>query len=304
MAKNFGGLENILKAAARKGEGTRSAIVKELPLSQIVENDNNFFSMAEDVEFLSLVESIKDLGVLHPILVNKIDDPDNDKYKIISGHRRYRASLKVGKTTIPAVVATFEDTEQAELAMLDANFTARVLTPSDIAEFIKHYEQKLKAGTFKGRKRDYIGKKIGLSGQQVERYKAFGELDPEVQKLIDEEKIALTAAPYLKQLSPDEQKAAAEEIINSDYTDTRKAAQDIVFRKMKPKTDTQPEETTKDATSVTTEKQPNPIDERITQLNKAITDFVNHVKAIDNRDAIQIIDEAIKTLQTLKNTGL
>jgi len=309
MAKDFGGLENILRNAARKGEETKGMIVKDLPLSQIVENENNFFSMEEDAEFLSLVESIKEIGVLHPILVHKIEDPneaDQSIYRIIAGHRMYRASIKAGKKTVPAVIAKFDDSDQAEIAMLDANFTTRVLTPADIAAFIKHYEQIIKDGTIKGRKRDYIGKKLGLSGQQVERYKAYGALDPEVQKMIDEEKIALTAAPYLKQLPPEEQKEAAQEIINTNAPDTRKAAIDIVSRK-KQKAKADPAESTMSTDSKpenAAKSDPDPIEERISQLNKAITDFVNHIKKIDNSEAIKIIEEAIKILKTLKTSDI
>ena len=100
--KNIGdAIKKEVKSVAKKAENVNSLSVdvRDIQISKIKANENNFFSVEEDEKFASLVESIKENGVVEPVIV--VDDGDGT-YTMISGHRRMKASQVVGNKTIPA----------------------------------------------------------------------------------------------------------------------------------------------------------------------------------------------------------
>ena len=151
-----------------------------------------------------LVESIKQNGVLTPVLVR----PDkNNSYEMISGHRRMHAAIKAGLETIPAIVRDMED-DEAIVIMVDANIQREELLPSEKAFA---YKMKMDAMKRQGARNDIasststqigwksetaeaIGKQVGESKNQVRRYIRLTELIPDLLDYVDKKRLQFTVA--------------------------------------------------------------------------------------------------------------
>ena len=107
----FGTLQKTTEAAS----AVNGEFVRQLRVADLEDNPMNRFSMAEDEQFLSTVESVKKDGFLEDIIVTPA--AAEGKYRIVSGHRRVAAARKLGKTTVPCKVRHYEDS-LAELRAL------------------------------------------------------------------------------------------------------------------------------------------------------------------------------------------
>ena len=149
-----------------------------------------------------LVESIKQNGVLTPVLVR----PDkNSSYEMISGHRRMHAAIKAGMETIPAIVRDMED-DEAIVIMVDANIQREELLPSEkaFAYKMKMDAMKRQAGrpsknnsTQVGRNfetAELIGKETGESKNTIRRFIRLTELIPELLDYVDKKRLPFTVA--------------------------------------------------------------------------------------------------------------
>ena len=197
----------------RSGEKIRLASVEELlgvpdeqgateiELSRIQPFRNHPFYVRDDEQMDNLVESIKVNGVLTPVLVR---ETDNNGYEMVSGHRRMHASIRVGLTTIPAIIKDMTD-DEAIVYMVDANIQREELLPSEKAFAIKMKLEAMKRQT--GRKASEknvsqvgthlrsdqeLAEQIGSSRNQVQRYVRLTMLIPALLKLVDEKKIPFT----------------------------------------------------------------------------------------------------------------
>ena len=149
-----------------------------------------------------LVESIKQNGVLTPVLVR----PDkNSSYEMISGHRRMHAAIKAGLETIPAIVRDMDD-DDAVVVMVDANIQREELLPSEkaFAYKMKMDAMKRQAGrpsknnsTQVGRNfetAELIGKETGESKNTIRRFIRLTELIPELLDYVDKKRLPFTVA--------------------------------------------------------------------------------------------------------------
>ena len=162
------------------------------------------FKVLDDDKMDDLVESIKQNGVLTPVLVR----PDkNNSYEMISGHRRMHAAIKAGLETIPAIVRDMED-DEAIVIMVDANIQREELLPSEKAFA---YKMKMDAMKRQGARNDIasststqigwksetaeaIGKQVGESKNQVRRYIRLTELIPDLLDYVDKKRLQFTVA--------------------------------------------------------------------------------------------------------------
>lgn len=164
------------------------------------------FKIRQDRELVQMAESIRDVGLITPILVRPIEDG----YEVISGHRRLAICKELGVETVPAVIREMTN-DEAVIAMVDSNLQRENVLPSEKAfaykmkmEAIKH-QGKLTCGQLVHKSRDIISE--SESGRQIQRYIRLTELIPEILQMVDESKIAFNPAVELSYLSPDEQKA-------------------------------------------------------------------------------------------------
>ena len=159
-----------------------------------------------------LIRSIADAGVLSPALARPLPDGG---YELISGHRRLASCKALGMDTMPVIVRDLTD-EEAVITMVDSNLQREHILPSEKAFA---YKMKMEALKNQGKRTDLtlsqvatkldaaaeIGKSADESRDQVFRYIRLTHLIPDILKLVDEGKIALTPAVELSYLQPSEQ---------------------------------------------------------------------------------------------------
>lgn len=210
--------------------------VELIDLSLIDDFPEHPFKVQENEDLSKLKESIKENGVLEPIIVRK---KENDRFEIIAGHRRKFASELLGNNFIPCIVRDMSK-EEAIVYMVDSNLHRTNILPSEKA---KAYKMKMeaikniKSGPMghNARTRDIIGEENSESGRQVQRYLRLNELIPELLDMVDNsvlnEKpiIALRPAVELSYLTKDEQEMLLNSIEYSDATPSH--AQAIKLRK-------------------------------------------------------------------------
>lgn len=191
----------------------------QLPVKKLRPFEGHPFQVKDDAEMDQLVFSILTQGLLTPISVRPIE---NGEYEVISGHRRLHACKKAGIETVPALIYTL-DRDAATIAMVDSNLHREKILPSEKAFA---YKLKLDAIKHQGKASRHVVGKLesadcvseGESGRQVQRYIRLTELIPEILKMVDDGKIALTPAVELSYLRKQEQRNLLETMESEDCT--------------------------------------------------------------------------------------
>lgn len=180
--------------------------VDELPLDELKPFKEHPFKVMEDEEMERLKESIRESGVLIPALAR----PTENGYELISGHRRLAACRALGMSTMPVIVRNLTD-EEAIITMVDSNLQREHILPSEKAFA---YKMKYDALKHQGRTSGQLGPKWSIteiaestsdSERQIKRYIRLTNLIPDILKLVDEGRIALTPAVELSYLNSHEQ---------------------------------------------------------------------------------------------------
>lgn len=201
------------KVDVKKVENTNNII--NIELSKLVAfRKRQPFSMYDEIKKKEVLESIKENGVLVPIIVRKID---NDKYEIISGHNRVDCSKELGLSTIPAQIVDCDD-NKATLIMIDTNLCNR----DKILPVEKGYAYKMKLEILKntpnaGNIGDYIEKSqngISDSRTQIHRFMRLTELIKPLQEKVNLDKLPVVSGAEISFLTEDEQ-----EIVNQVIED-------------------------------------------------------------------------------------
>lgn len=183
-------------------------IVVELELDDILPNRFQPRFRFPEQAITELAESIKEHGVIQPILVRRL----GDKYEIIAGERRYKASLLAGKRTIPAIVAELNDKDSAEVALIE-NVQRQDLTP--IEEAVS-YRKILDMGYLT---QEQLADKLGKTQSTVSNKLRLLNLDDDVQEALLDEKISERHARSLLKIdSKQQQKEILEKIIKERLT--------------------------------------------------------------------------------------
>ena len=203
---------------------TKKSKVDELPLDELKPFKDHPFKVMEDEEMERLKESIRESGVLIPALAR----PAENGYELISGHRRLAACRALGLSTMPVIVRNLTD-EEAIITMVDSNLQREHILPSEKAFA---YKMKYDALKHQGRTSDQLGPKLtveeiskGDSASQVKRYIRLTNLIPDILKLVDEGRIALTPAVELSYLNSHEQKVLHEIMSCDELTPSLSQAQ-------------------------------------------------------------------------------
>lgn len=199
--------------------------VQSLPLDKLEPFPNHPFKVIDDDKMLETVESIKERGVLVPILVR----PKNDgNFEIVSGHRRHHASQLAGLTEIPAIVREMDD-DTAILLMVDSNLQREELLPSEKAFA---YKMKLDAIKRQGKRtdltsaqivpklqaRDIVAHDAGVNRMEVTRYVRLTYLVPDLLDRVDNKTMAFNAAVEVSYLTESEQLMLCDAIEREECT--------------------------------------------------------------------------------------
>lgn len=195
-------------------------------LKNISPMENHPFGVRDDEDMEALVESIRQYGVLNPIIVRERRH-FGDNYEIVSGHRRYEACKRLGKFDIPVIVRDLTD-EEAILTMVDSNLHRERLLPSEKAFA---YKMKLDALKRQGKRTDLtsaqvapklsteiIAEQENTSKDTIKRYIRLTKLIKPLLDMVDEGKIVLTPAEKLSYLTEEEQTELVKQISELDAT--------------------------------------------------------------------------------------
>ena len=151
----------------------------DIEISRIHSFANHPFKVLDDDKMDDLVKSIKQNGVLTPVLVR----PDkNNSYEMISGHRRMHAAIKAGLETIPAIVRDIED-DEAIVIMVDANIQREEPPKNNSCQ----------SGT-NLRSDEELGNQVGESARSIQRYIRLTELIPDLLDYVDKKRLQFTVA--------------------------------------------------------------------------------------------------------------
>lgn len=188
----------------------------EMPLSDLHPFEGHPFKVLDDELMEQTVESIKQIGVVSPLIVRPAPEGG---FEILSGHRRLHAAQLAGLETVPVIVNEMDD-DAAIIFMVDSNLQRENILPSERAF---SYKMKLEAMKHQGERgdltsgqvgqksvgtvsRDIVAEQAGDSSRNVQRFIRLTNLIPEILDMVDEKKIAFNPAVELSYLKPSEQK--------------------------------------------------------------------------------------------------
>ena len=209
--------------------------ISNILLEKLKPFPNHPFKVREDDSMRETVDSIKNFGVLVPAIARPLPDGN---FELISGHRRKYACELAGKTKMPVIVRDL-DRDAATIIMVDSNLQRENILPSERAAA---YKMKMDALKHQGVRSDLTSDQVGQkldhktsreilaenspdSSTQIHRYLRLTELQPELQQMVDEKKIALTPAVEISYLKPDEQRLLLDTIESEQATPSLSQAQ-------------------------------------------------------------------------------
>lgn len=213
-----------------------------IPTEKIHSFEGHPYKVLDNEEMELLIESIKEQGILSPIIVRPIEEAEKE-YEVISGHRRLHAAEKAGMKTVPALIYAISR-DEAAIMLVDSNLHREHILPSEKAFAYKLKYDALKA---QGKRNDLtsgqsvpksddnrtmstIGENVGESYKTVQRYIRLTNLIPELLELVDEGKIALTPAVELSYLTDEHQYALLGTIEEEERTPS--FSQAVRFKKL------------------------------------------------------------------------
>ena len=239
---NLTSLDDLFSTEESRAEESCEKVVR-IPLAELHPFPNHPFHVRDDEAMQNTVDSIKEYGVLTPGIVRPREDGG---YEIVAGHRRKHGSELAGLTDMPCIVREM-DNDTAAILMVDSNIQREDILPSERAQA---YKMKLDAIRRKAGRpaknaeistagncdqvgHNYDGKRsvqivadeAGESKTQVQRYIRLTELQPELQQMVDDKKIAMTPAVELSYLKPEEQQMLLTAIDSEQATPSLSQAQ-------------------------------------------------------------------------------
>ena len=201
-----------------------------IPTEKIVPFHNHPFRLYEGERLDDMVESIKEHGVLNPVIVQKVAD----KYEMLAGHNRWNAAKIAGVSEIPAIVKEGLSEEEAYVYVIETNLMQRSFTdllPSEKAAVLaERYEKVMCQGkrndileeiarlngmdasdtcghdVHKSKNRDSVGEDYGMTGRNIARYMRLNQTTEQIKEMVDTGTMAMVTAVELSYLSEEEQK--------------------------------------------------------------------------------------------------
>ena len=243
--------------------------VRVIPIQFFDDFPKHPFCIKMDAEMETLIESIREFGILTPLIARK---KDGERYEIIAGHRRKFAAKKLGITELPVILRDMTR-DEAIIAMVDSNIHREQILPSERAYA---YKMKMEARKRQGKRTDLtstpvvsklrtdetVGLENGESREQVRRYIRLTYLIRELLDMVDDGRIAFRPAVELSYLTAVEQNDLVETIGSEDATPS--LTQAIQMKKL-----SQQGKLTMDAIfSIMTQQKPNQVEKVKISYNK------------------------------------
>ena len=212
-------------------EDNRLPKIYDLYLEDIDDFPDHPFRVRDDEDMEQLVESIRDRGIITPALVR---ETENDRYELISGHRRKHACELLGMKTMRCEIVELTRDESI-VVMVDSNLQRSTILPSEKA---KAYKMRLDAMKKQGRRTDLTSRPLGEkltsvselaaetndSERQIQRYIRLNNLVPELLELVDEGRMKLRQAVELSYVDEDTQRDIVDRIDEADVIPSHEQA--------------------------------------------------------------------------------
>ena len=181
-----------------QNETKRTTAPVMIPVDKLQAFDGHPYKVLDDDSMNELIDSVQDSGILQPLTVRPLEGTE-DRYEIISGHRRFHAAQKAGLNEVPAFIRPVSR-DEAAIMLVDSNLHREHILPSEKAYA---YKMKMEAISHQGKTCGQIGHKSREiisdteSGRQVQRYIRLTNLIPELLDMMDEGKIAFSVGVEL-----------------------------------------------------------------------------------------------------------
>lgn len=203
---------------------TAEGDIKMVPLSLLVPYHNHTFNVIDNEDMAVLVDSIKDYGIILPIIVRELN---GGKYEIISGHRRHFAATKLGLEEVPCKVMDLDD-DMADIVMADTNIARETILPSEKA---RTYKVRLEAAVRQGKRQadelKAIAEESSDSDSNVRRYLKLNDLSPALLDKVDEGSLPVTAGVILSDLSTSHQQVITDIVADKEIAISLKEAEKL-----------------------------------------------------------------------------
>ena len=212
VSGSFRSYDDLFGTDETRAEENHEKIL-QIPVSELHPFKDHPFKVRDDEEMEKMADSIKEYGVLVPLLCRPAPEGG---YEIISGHRRHHAAELAGIKEIPVIVREMDD-DTAIIAMVDANLQRENILPSERAASykMKLEAMKRKAGRPSKENMSQVGthlrsdqqmaEEIGESRNQIQRYIRLTNLTPELLEKVDQKEVSFNPAVELSYLKPEEQ---------------------------------------------------------------------------------------------------
>ena len=213
-------MNELWDASARTPEKSKNdKQITQVPISKLHPFEGHPYKVLDNEEMDSLAESIRENGVLTPVLVRPLESAPGE-YEIIAGHRRIHAAQRAGLDTVPAFVHAI-DRDAASILLVDSNLHREHILPSEKAFA---YKLKMEALDRRGKRCGQVGHKSrdtvsdAESGRTVQRYIRLTHLGPKLLDLVDQGRIAFSVGVELSYLDAEAQAYIAEIAERDDMT--------------------------------------------------------------------------------------
>lgn len=207
------------------GNDAKREKVRVIPIQFFDDFPKHPFNVKMDAEMEELIKSIKEFGILTPLIARKKED---GRYEIIAGHRRKFAAKRLGLAELPVILRDMSR-DEAIIAMVDSNLHRERILPSERAYA---YKMKIEARKRQGKRTDLtftpvvsklnsyeeLAQECGDSREQIRRYIRLTYLIKELLQMVDDGRIALRPAVELSYLTEQEQKDLFETIGSEEAT--------------------------------------------------------------------------------------
>ena len=200
------GLDALISTEAVRTQG--SSTINEIPIEQIEPNTDQPRSLFNEEALQELANSIHEIGIIQPITLRQISV---NRFQIIAGERRWRASKKAGLKTIPAYIRTIKDENVMEMALVE-NIQREDLNPVEIALAYEHLLENT------GMTQEKVAERVGKSRAAVTNFLRLLKLPAQVQMSLQKREIDMGHARALLALdSPSLQLKVFREILKSGW---------------------------------------------------------------------------------------
>lgn len=201
------GLDALISTDAVKTEGSSS--ISEISISKIKANPNQPRREFDPDALQELSDSIKEIGIIQPITLRKMDD---GTYQIIAGERRFRASQLAGLTTVPAYIRTADDENVMEMALIE-NIQREDLNAMEIALAYQHLQEEYNLT------QERLSERVGKKRTTIANYLRLLKLPAQIQVALKNHEIDMGHARALLALdNPVEQIKMFQEILANGYS--------------------------------------------------------------------------------------